>query len=177
MPFPNADRAVDVLYRDLAGIVKAHVDAVADALVDDGRHANTAGFGQRLEAGGDVDAVAIDVVAFDDDVAEIDADPQHDFRLAQRFIGHQAVRALHRKRAMDRVDDAGEFHDGAVADQLDDPAVMGGDRGIEHHLAVLLEGGERAFLVDPHQPRIADHIGREDRRELTVDAFFRHDRL
>ena len=64
----------------------------------------------------------------------------------------------------------------AVADQLDDAAVMGGDRRIENSLPVLLEGRERALLVDPHQPRIADHVGREDRRELTVDAFFGHGR-
>ena len=66
--------------------------------------------------------------------------------------------------------------DGAVADQLDDAAVMGGDRGIEYRLAVLLERGERALFVDPHQTRIADHVGCKDRRELTVDAFFGHGR-
>ncbi len=78
---------------------------------------------------------------------------------------------------MDGIDDAAEFHDRAVADQLDDAPVVGGDRRIEYHLAVLLERGERALLVDPHQARIADHVGCEDRRELTVDAFFGHGRL
>src|SRR5215470_327367 len=70
---------------------KMAIDAVgtfgngfSDAFVDDRGNANAAGLGQRLETGGDVDAVAVNVVAFDDDVAEIDADPQHDFRLADR---------------------------------------------------------------------------------------------
>ena len=176
MPFPDADRPVDILHRDLAGVLKANVDPVADAFIDDGRNADAAGLGQRFETGGDIDAVAVNVVALDDDVAEIDADPQNDFRLAQRFVRHKAVRALHGERAMDGIDDAAEFHDRAVADQLDDAPVMGGDRGIEYHLAVLLERGERALLVDPHKTRIADHVGREDRRELTVDAFFGHGR-
>ena len=78
---------------------------------------------------------------------------------------------------MHGIDDAAEFDDGAVADQLDDAAVMGGHGGIEYRLAVLLERGERALFVDPHQTRIADHVGCKDRRELTVDAFFSHGRF
>ena len=177
MPFPDADRPVDILHCNLARILKAHIDPVADAFVDDGRHANAAGFGQRFETGGNVDAVAVNVVALDDDVAEIDADPQNDFRLAQRFVRHKAVRALHGECAMDGIHNTGEFRDRAVADQLDHAPVVGGDCRIEDHLPVLLEGRERSLLVDPHQARIADHVGREDRRELTVDAFFGHARL
>src|SRR5262249_27267613 len=139
MPLPNADGAVDILHRDLAGVLKANVDAVADTFVDDGRNADPAGLGQRFQTGRDIDAVAVNVVALDDDVAEIDADPQNDLRLVQRFVGHKAVRPLHGKRAMDSVDDAPEFHDRTVADQLDHAPVVGGDRRIEHRLAVLLE--------------------------------------
>jgi hypothetical protein len=176
MPFPNADRAVDVLHRDFAGILKAHIDPVADAFVDDGGDANSAGLGQRLETGRDIDAVAVNIVALDDHVAEIDADAQNDLRLAQGFVGQKAIRPLHGQRAMDGVDDAAELHDRAVADQLDDPPIMGGDRRIEDGLAVLLQRRQRALLVDPHKARIADHVGCEDRRELTVDAFFGHSR-
>ena len=51
---------------------------------------------------------------------------------------------------------------------------LGGDGGVEHRQPMQLEGGQGALLVGPHQPRIADHVGRQDRRELTVDAFFGH---
>ena len=96
MPFPDADRPVDILDGDVAGILELHGYPIADAFVDDGRNADPAGLGQRLEAGGDVDAIAVDIVTLDDHISEIDADPQHDLRLAQRVIGQGAVGALHR---------------------------------------------------------------------------------
>src|ERR1700739_4598004 len=42
------------------------------------RLAHPAGIGQGLDAGGDVDAVAVEVVALDDHIAEIDANAQFD---------------------------------------------------------------------------------------------------
>ena len=86
MPLPDADRPVDILDPDLAAILKANVDPIADAFVDDRGNADAAGLGQRFQPRGNVDAIAVDVVALNDDIAEIDADPQHDFRLAQRFV-------------------------------------------------------------------------------------------
>ena len=38
-----------------------------------GTDADPARFGQRFQAGGDIDAIAEDVAVFNDDVAEIDA--------------------------------------------------------------------------------------------------------
>ena len=178
MPLPDPDRPLDVLDADVAGVAKRGVDPVADAFIDDGGDADAARLGERLEARGDVDAVAIDVVAFDDHVAQIDADAQNDPRLVRvlrLLIWCRAARALHHERAVHGIDHAAELRDGAVADQLDDAAVMGGDGGIEHRQPVQLEGGQGALLVGPHQPRIADHVGREDGRELTVDAFFGHE--
>ena len=35
-----------------------------------------------------------------------------------------------------------------------------------------LEAIERAFLVGPHQPRVARHIGGEDRGETAFDGLF-----
>ena len=52
------------------------IELVPDLVVDGLRDADRAGLGERLEPGGDVDAIAKDVVAVDDHVAEIDADPQ-----------------------------------------------------------------------------------------------------
>ena len=90
MPFPDADRPVDVLDADFAAILETNVDPVADAFVDDRGDADPAGLGERLQPRGDVDAIAVDVVAFDDDIAEIDADAQHDVRLARALIRHVA---------------------------------------------------------------------------------------
>ena len=169
VPFPDADRPVDVLDVHLAAVLEADVDAVADALVDDRGDANAAGLGQRLQARGDVDAVAVDVVALDDDVAEIDADAERDLRAGG---GLRRDRPLHREGAFDRVDDAAELDQRAVADQLDDAAVVGGDGGVEDGLAVALQGGQRAGLVAGHHAGIADDVGGEDRREPARGALF-----
>jgi hypothetical protein len=114
---------------------------------------------------GDVDAVAIEIVALDDHVAQIDADAQFDAvvrRDTRVPLGH---RLLHRDRAAHRVDDARKFHKHAVAGGLDDAALVLGDLRIEELMAQRFEAFERAFLVRPHQPRIPRHIGGEDRGE------------
>ena len=60
----------------------------------------------------------------------------------------------------DRIDDAGEFHQHAVAGGLDDAAVVLGDAGVDQFAAVRFERRERADLVGAHQPAVADHIRR-----------------
>src|SRR5664279_5252928 len=77
VPFPHPHRAVDVLDGDLAAIREANVDAVADALVDDRGDADATRRSEGFQTRRHVDAVAVDVVAVDDHVAEVDADPQH----------------------------------------------------------------------------------------------------
>src|SRR5208283_4784077 len=92
---------------------------------------SVAGIGQGLDPRGDVDAVTIDVVALDDHVAEIDADAQLDAVVCRDIrvpVGH---RLLHRDRAAHRIDDAGKFHQQAVAGGLDDAAMMLGDFRID----------------------------------------------
>ena len=96
---------------------------------------DAAGLGERLEPRGDVDAVAVDVVALDDHVAEIDADPELDALVLGRIgvaLGHAA---LDRERALYGVDHARELDQGAIAHQLDDAAVAGGDLGLDQLLA------------------------------------------
>ncbi len=68
MPSPHTDRTVDVLDVDVAAVSEANVNPVTDALVDDGRDAYPAGFGKCLKACRDVNAIAVDVIAFDNNV-------------------------------------------------------------------------------------------------------------
>ena len=82
MPLPDTDRPVDILDADVAAVLEPNLDPIADALIDDRGDADAARLGQRLEPRGDVDAIAVNIVAFNDDIAEIDADPENNFRLA-----------------------------------------------------------------------------------------------
>ncbi len=47
------------------------IELVPDLVVDGLRNADRAGLGERLESRGDVDAIAEDIIAVDDDVAEV----------------------------------------------------------------------------------------------------------
>ena len=112
--------------------------------------ADAARLGQRLQPRGDVDAVAVDVVALDDDVAEIDADAEDD------ALGPPAAPALRRGHrlldrdgALDGVDDAGELDQHAVAHQLDDAAAMLGTIGSSDCLAPRLQRRQRADSSRP----------------------------
>ena len=71
-------RARDVLELALAQVLEADLEAVSHLVVDGARDEDTAGLGERLEPRRDIDAVAEDVVALDDDVADVDADPKLD---------------------------------------------------------------------------------------------------
>ena len=71
------------------------IELVLDLLVDSLGDANGAGLGERLEPGGDVDAIAKDVVAIDDHVAEIDTDPEFETTFGRDRVVDGTRRSLH----------------------------------------------------------------------------------
>jgi hypothetical protein len=155
----------------LAQILKDKGQPVAHLIVNRIGDEHPAGIGQGFDPCRDVDAVAIEVVALDDHVAEIDADAQFDAvvrRDAGVPLGH---RLLHLDRAAHCIDDARKFHQHAVAGGLDNAAAVLGDLRIDKLAAQRLEAFERPFLVRSHQPRIARHVGGDDRRETAFDGF------
>jgi hypothetical protein len=72
--------------------------------------------------------------------------------------------------AAQRIDGAGKFHKHAIAGGLDDAATMRGDLQVDQLAAMGLELLVRPFLVCAHQPRVAGHIGGQDRGE-TADSW------
>ena len=71
-------RPADVLQRLLAAVDEGIFDPQLDQVAHGARHGDAAGLGQRLDAGGEVDAVAEDVLVLlvDDHLAEMDADAE-----------------------------------------------------------------------------------------------------
>jgi hypothetical protein len=134
-------RPSDVFDLLLAQIVEGKGQPIADVIVDRIGDKHPAGVGQGFDPRRDIDAVALD-----DHVAEIDADAQLDTivrRDACVALGH---RLLHRDRAADRIDDAGEPHQQAVAGGLDDAAMVLGDLRIEELAAQCPEAFERSSV-------------------------------
>ena len=107
------------------------IELVPDLVVNRLRNADGAGLGERLEPGGDVDPVAEDVVAVDDDVAEIDADPQLETALGRDRIVDRARGPLHLDGAVQRVDDTRKIRQQAVAGRADDPPAMRRDQRVD----------------------------------------------
>src|SRR4029077_1439418 len=96
-------------------------------------------------------------------VPEIDADTELDAPVFAATGVAVDDRTLDLCSAAHRVDNAGKFHQDAVAGGLDDPPTVLSDLRINELTAQRLEAFERTFLVRPHQPRISRDIGGEDR--------------
>ena len=57
---------------------------------------------------------------------------------------------------------------------LNTPPIVPGDRGLDDRRTQRREGRERRLLVGPQQPRGADHVGRQNRRQPPRHALSRH---
>lgn len=68
----------DILYPALADILEGHVELAVDRVEGWPGYADPAGFGEGFQARGHVDVVAINVRTRDDDVPDVDADPEPD---------------------------------------------------------------------------------------------------
>src|SRR6516162_2938855 len=157
----GAQRAGDVLQILLAHIVDGDLDLTADLLISGGRKADAAGLGDGFQARGDVDAVAEDVVAVGQHVADIDADAELDPPLG-RLVGGCCHATLHSDGATHRVDDTGELDQQPVARGLDDAAPMSADFGVDQLPAQDAQPRQSPLLVIADEPAVAGDIGRQD---------------
>src|SRR6516162_7007558 len=93
----------DVLDLLLAEILEREVELVANLVVYHPADADPTRLGKRFEACGDIDAVAVDVAAIPDDVAEVDPHAEFDpprLRNLSVALGHPLLhldRAAHRR--------------------------------------------------------------------------------
>jgi hypothetical protein len=72
------------------------------------------------------------------------------------------------------VDRTGELDQRAIADDLEDTALVPRDQRLKHLLAAHPERGQRAGLIGSHQPAVTDHVGRKNGSKATLNAFFGH---
>jgi hypothetical protein len=107
------------------------------------------------------DAVADEIVPFDQHVAEMDPHPvAKTFGLRRPLVQPRRL-GLQRQRALHGRDHGREFDQESVAHCLENAsAVRGDDR--RRRLAALSHGFRRARLVLAHHARIADDVGGEN---------------
>ena len=143
------------------------IELVPNLVIDGLRDADGAGLGQRFKPGSDVDPIAENVVAVDDHVAKVDADPQFETTLGRERVVDRTRRLLHRDGAAERVDDAGKIRQQAVSRGADDPPAMRRDQRIDGG-AQLAQRPMRAGLVLAHQAAEPRDIGMQDGGELPL---------
>ena len=100
--------------------------------------ADAAWLGDSLEARGDIDAIAENIVVVDDDVADVNADAKFDPEFRRHVDVLLSHLALDLHRTARGIDGTGEFDQHAVASGLDDATVVRGDPGIDERLSERL---------------------------------------
>lgn len=104
----------------------------------------------------------MNVIAFDNDVAKIYADPKFKPMICRHVCVALSLRVLNVSGAAHCIDDTAEFHQQAVAHNLDETPAMRGDFRLEDLLQFGLETRARLLLVKLAKPGIADDISNKD---------------
>ena len=169
-------RLVDVLHGLFALVDKGDVQLVSDLISHNRRARDAAGRGEPLKTRRDVHALSVEVLALDNQVTEVQAEPEHDaavFRTAGRTLCHPALDIY---RAPHSIHYAAEFSQRAVAHQLEDPPLVAGDGRLEKLLPMPPKFGHRAFLVHFHEMAVADYVRSKDGGKSSFDPTVLHPR-
>jgi hypothetical protein len=130
------------------------------------------GLSQGFEARRDIDPVTEDVVRLGNHITEVDAETKLDALTRWDIDIALGYRPLHLDRAAHCIHHTRELYQHAVAGVLHDPAVMFAYGWINQFAEKCPEALVRAFLIRPHQPRIAGHISGEDGGKTAFDGLF-----
>jgi L-rhamnose isomerase len=121
--------------------------------------------GNTLEARGDIDAVAENVVCLDDNVAKIDADPIFN----PMMLRHRCVASKH---VLLDDDTAPHSFDGTVENRKKSvtcgfyqPSVMTHNAGFDEVTLDPLHAKMRSFFIDLHEAAVARDIAGDNRRK------------
>jgi hypothetical protein len=138
-------------------------------IIGGARDAQAAGFAQSFKPRGNIHTIAIDVVPIDNDVADVDANPEEDaliFRYDRISTDHAA---LNSDRAGHGINDTRVLDKHAIACRLDDATMVGCNHRIDKGLAVGLERLQRPDFVSTHKTAVTGDIGRDNCRKLALD--------
>ena len=163
-PSVGSDRARDILEFLLAHVREAEI--VADLLAHHRRDADAVDRGQRFQPGRDIDAVTGNVVAVDDDIADIDSDPEPDTVGRDLSLLEFHDGALNIETALHGGDGAAELGQEPVAGGADDPAAVFFHLEKIHLFTQAAQSRKRQRFVALHQAAEARDVGKHDRGEL-----------
>ena len=151
-----------------AEVSDLHLEPAAHLPIGVLRKTNCARLRNALKPRGDIVAVAHQVaVALLNDVADVNPDAEFDSPVLRhaRVALEEAVLDL--DRAANRVDHAAKLDEASVASALDDAPMMRVDGGVDEIAAQPPQPRQRAILIRPREPAVADDIRNQNRRDFT----------
>src|SRR6516164_1930475 len=122
------------------------------------RDANATSRRDPFETGSNIDAVSIQVIALNDDIAEMHTDAKCHLALDSRSRAARCHFTLNFSRTSDPLDNTRKLRKQTVAHQLHCAAAMLRDRRLDHFGAMLMQQGECSSLVFAHHSAIAGRI-------------------
>jgi len=141
--------------------------------MDDARDIDFTRHAQPFNSRRHVDAIAVKIIPFNHDVAEVDANPEHHLALVRelRVAGFEFF--LNGNGRTHGLHGTAKLGHHAVPGGAEDATFVVGDQAIDD-LAMALEGAKRGLLIRLHEPAIADHVGGKDRRKPALNALLDH---
>src|SRR5437016_4263535 len=162
---PDPHRFGDILQGLRTQILKRYIYLAPNLPTCVVRNADTARLCDPFETHCNVDPITKDIVLFDNDITDVNADAEFDplvLRHVDVLFGHAALNFVGTSY---RVDHAGELGNSAVPGILDDTSVMLSDFGIEKRPSKRFQSRQRAFFVYPYQAARARDIRRQNSRQ------------
>src|SRR6266849_2802836 len=159
---PRPHRISNIFEGLLSHIITGNLNLAPDLPIGIIGHADPARFGDALKAGSNIDPITKDIVVFNDNITDVNADAKFnplDLRYIDIVFGHAA---LNFDRAAYGIYDAAELDESAVPGILDDTSVMLSDFRIEKRFSKSFQLRQRAFFVNPYQAARARDICRQN---------------
>ena len=117
----------------------------------------------------------MNIVSFDDHVADVDADAKFNPDVLRTVGVATAQRPLDVERIAHGVHRAGKLDQNAVARGLHDTTAIGRNPGVDQFGKQASKARARALFIGFDQARVSDDVSRQDRRQSSLGAQFRHE--
>src|SRR5262249_33823082 len=153
---------------------EARVQLASRILQDPAGDTDAVRVGETFQACSHVDAIPIDVATVDDDITNIDADPELNALLRRRVGIACDHGVLNVDGTAQRIHHTCKLHKYAIAGGLHDSAAVLPDLRIEKLAPMRIQTAKSILLICAHQPAVPGDIGGHDSGKAALGAFFGH---
>jgi hypothetical protein len=117
----------------------------------------------------------VDVVSFDNYVANVDADSkQHFFVIGFTALTYRNT-ILDIRRTLNSIHDTAKLHQEAISHRLEEPPSVFLNGGIYYFIDLFVKPNACSSLIRVHEPTVSDYIRRQYGRQSPLDTLFCHD--